>query len=104
MAYRDYILCKTCHCKIVYDGSGNGRNRLQEYWGNPEADEWTVGLLCPDCIKELETAVAAEREACASMLENNVDLSGLASDPALLLFVLNVLDGCAAFIRARGEK
>lgn len=57
MAYRDYILCKTCQCKIVYDGGFRGRERLETYWGEPESDEWTVGLLCPDCIRQLEAEV-----------------------------------------------
>jgi len=59
MAYRDYILCKTCGCKIVYDGDDNGRNMLETYWGKPFAPDWTVGLLCPDCIAQME----AERDA-----------------------------------------
>lgn len=57
MAYRDYILCKTCKCKIVYDGNDAGRNRLETYWGDPDAPDWTVGLLCPDCIQQMEAEV-----------------------------------------------
>lgn len=54
MAGRDYIHCKNCHTKIIYDGDDNGRDRLEEVWGDPKANDWTVGLLCPDCIKILE--------------------------------------------------
>jgi len=49
MAGADYISCKNCGNKIVYDGDWNGRGRLETFWG--EHDDC---LLCPDCIKELE--------------------------------------------------
>ena len=55
MAGRDYIRCKTCYNKIIYDGHNAGRERLEEVWGDPKANDWTVGLLCPDCIKKLES-------------------------------------------------
>jgi len=54
MAGRDYIICKKCSAKIIYDGDNNGRDRLETMWGDPGSDMWTVGLLCPDCIKILE--------------------------------------------------
>ena len=71
MAYRDYILCKTCGCKIVYDGDDNGRNMLETYWGKPFAPDWTVGLLCPDCIAQME----AECEALRAALQGIVDFA-----------------------------
>ena len=54
MSGRDYIKCKKCYSKIVYDGDDNGRERLEIIWGDPDSKDWTVGLLCPDCIKALE--------------------------------------------------
>jgi len=58
MAFRDYIICGECETKIIYDGYDNGRDRLEELWGDPKADFWTVHLLCPDCLKKLR----AERD------------------------------------------
>jgi hypothetical protein len=54
MAGRDYLKCKKCFTKIVYDGNDTCRDRLEAVWGDPDADSWTVGLLCPDCIKRYE--------------------------------------------------
>lgn len=48
-------------------------------------------------------AAAAEREACAAFLENNVDLSGLAPDLELQAFTGKLLRECAKVIRARGD-
>lgn len=48
-------------------------------------------------------AVEAEREACAAWLESRVDLAGLAGSPELKRFIAELLLGCAACIRARGE-
>ena len=54
MARRDYICCKSCSCKLVYDGYDNIRCDLEAQYG-------TMDLICPDCLKELETKLA-ERE------------------------------------------
>ena len=54
MAGRDYIMCKRCLTKIIYDGDDNGRERLEVVWGDPDAKDWTVGLLCPSCIDYYE--------------------------------------------------
>ena len=62
MAGRDYIRCKTCQTKIIYDGNDCGRERLEEIWGDENADEWTVFLLCPDCIKKLEESLTTARD------------------------------------------
>lgn len=51
-----------------------------------------------------ELVAAAEREACAAFLESGVDLAGLAGDPMMQAFTVKLLIGCAAAIRARGEK
>ena len=62
MAGRDYIRCKKCGTKIVYDGDDNGRDRLEFVWGDPDAQDWTVSLLCPDCIKIYEDGVSTALE------------------------------------------
>lgn len=54
MARHDYICCKSCGCKFVYDGYYNIRDGLEAQYG-------TMDLICPDCLKELETKLA-ERE------------------------------------------
>ena len=58
MALRDYICCSECECKIVYDGCGYARDRLEHVWGDTQANHWTVDLLCPDCLKTLRARVA----------------------------------------------
>lgn len=52
----------------------------------------------------LEEAVKTEREACAAFLETGVDMAGLAGDPVLTKYTFELLTGCAAAIRARGEQ
>lgn len=54
MAYRDYIHCAKCDCKLIYDGYDTVRERLEELWGDPKASEYTVPLLCPDCQPNYE--------------------------------------------------
>ena len=44
---------------------------------------------------------AEEREACARFLEHGVDLAGLAGDPVMAKYTVELLLGCAAAIRAR---
>ena len=46
MASRDYILCDTGNCKVVYDGDDNGRNMLEQTHDVRE-------LTCPGCVKAL---------------------------------------------------
>jgi len=58
MALRDYILCKRCECKLIYDGHDEIRDRLEEQYGDPDAPTYTPLLLCPDCIHALEEQVA----------------------------------------------
>jgi len=53
MAFRDYICCGECGEKMIPDGYESGRTMLEEKWGDPNADTWTVSLLCPACIKIL---------------------------------------------------
>ena len=55
MAGGDYISCKRCHTKVVYDGDWNGRERLIEMWD-------TIEVLCPDCIDKYEKTVAKAME------------------------------------------
>ena len=79
MAFRDYITCGECETKIIYDGYDNGRNRLEEIWGDPNANSWTVHLLCPDCIKKMRADLAAAR-------------ADLSSHETLLLSARNLFD------------
>jgi hypothetical protein len=55
MAICDYICCKKCKCKILYDSYDMGKQKLEERWGDPKKCSWTDLLLCPDCIAKLET-------------------------------------------------
>ena len=45
-----------------------------------------------------------EREACAKLLETQIDFKGLDSQPQFLKFALDLITGCANLIRARGGK
>lgn len=64
MAGIDYILCKKCHTKIIYDGDDNGRERLLSRWGSVDV------LLCPDCVKLYEESVKTA-EKCMRKNGNN---------------------------------
>lgn len=57
MALRDYIQCKRCECKLIYDGYDEHRERLEERYGDPEAMTYTPLLLCPDCIQSQENVL-----------------------------------------------
>lgn len=54
----DYILCKKCNGKIAYDVFHHTRESLENLFGDPKGRSWTPLLLCPTCIKELESKVA----------------------------------------------
>lgn len=58
MAIRDYIVCKRCEYKIIYDEHYHGREMMQALWGDPSAVFWTPLLLCPACIALLESELA----------------------------------------------
>jgi hypothetical protein len=66
MAMRDYICCASCKTKVIYDGGFNGRNRLEENWGDPSKNCWTVSLYCPDCLR----SVIADRDRLREALDN----------------------------------
>lgn len=55
----------------------------------------------------VEALLAAEREACASFLERGVDMKHLNNDPAWSRYygryTVDLLMGCAAVIRQRGQ-
>jgi hypothetical protein len=53
-------------------------------------------------IDMLKSAIEAEREACAKLLERT-DLGGLKSDVWLQNYTATILDGYAKAIRARGQ-
>jgi hypothetical protein len=57
MSGRDYIRCKKCKAKIIYDGNKSVRNHLEDIWGDPKSDIWTAELLCPGCVQEYEVAM-----------------------------------------------
>ena len=65
-------------------------------------DFWTITQ------EELERfaalVAAAEREACAAFLETGVDMKGLAGDPVWTKYTFELLTGCAAAIRVRGQE
>ena len=61
MALRDYICCGECGDKIVYDGDDNGRDRMEQVWGEKDAKYWTVKILCPECITKLRAELAEAR-------------------------------------------
>jgi len=62
MARRDYICCKSCGCKLVYDGYDNIRCDLETQYG-------TMDLICPDCLKELETKLAEREQLREALLK-----------------------------------
>ena len=61
--------------------------------------------ICDEYLERFADLVAAvEREACAKFLERGVDMAGLAGDPVMQKYTAELLLGCAAAIRARGDK
>ena len=58
MARRDYICCKSCGNKLVYDGYDNIRESLDFNYG-------TVDLICPSCLDALEVKLAKLEQATA---------------------------------------
>jgi hypothetical protein len=54
MAGRDYVLCADCGVKIFYDGGQTIRDHLELRWGDSKAPDFTVRMVCPDCLKKLE--------------------------------------------------
>lgn len=75
--------------------------------GGPDADgtlaDSLVGLYAIERFAALVAAEAVrkEREACALFLESGIDLKGLS--PGIQAFIVDLLMGCAAAIRKRGE-
>ena len=59
MAGADYISCRRCGTKVVYDGDWNGRDRLLALWD-------TTDVLCPDCIDKYEKTVAKAMQCMRS--------------------------------------
>lgn len=62
MAYRDYICCRDCKSKFIYDGNDSIRNLLEATYGNEDAPNWTVELVCPNCLARLERKPLTEQE------------------------------------------
>ncbi len=94
MALRDYVICGECETKIIYDGYDNGRDRLEEVWGDPNADVWTVHLLCPDCIKKLQADLATAQARVAELTDElQMECEARQRVRALLRDCLPELDG-----------
>lgn len=82
MAYRDYICCRDCKSKFIYDGDNNIRRSLEFAYGDKNAPNWTVELVCPNCLERLERKPLTDEEvdtllvASAGMTvkANDVDL------------------------------
>lgn len=94
MALRDYILCKKCECKLIYDGGDSARDWLEERWRAPDASMWTELLLCPDCIKALE----AELAECRRLLRRYYTETPLGHQPHM------IAHEAEAAITVEGEK
>jgi hypothetical protein len=62
MAYCDYIRCRDCKSKFIYDGDNNIRRSLEFAYGNKNAPNWTVELVCPNCLARLERKPLTESE------------------------------------------
>jgi hypothetical protein len=63
--------------------------------------EWTC--VAPEIEHFASLVAAAEREACALILENCVDLSGLRDHPKIQRIIAMTLVELAKGIRARGQ-
>lgn len=62
MAYCDYICCRDCKSKFIYDGDNNIRRSLEFAYGDENAPNWTVELVCPNCLARLERKPLTEEE------------------------------------------
>ena len=49
MALRDYITCSECESKLICDGYDSIRDELERQFGDEDADEWTITVLCTKC-------------------------------------------------------
>ena len=75
MAYRDYLHCSVCDCKLIYDGDDNAR----ESFGIQFGEGATPILICPNCIsgKVTPKLIAASPdllEALKALLERYTGL------------------------------
>jgi hypothetical protein len=75
MAYRDYICCRDCKSKFIYDGNDSIRNSLEATYGDENAPNWTVKLVCPNCLARLERKPLTEDEIELAYREIWRDLS-----------------------------
>ena len=81
--------------------------RIAKAVGLGEVDEdgdiWCSDGFYTEAIDSFAQLVAAaERKACADLLDKGVDLSGLAGSPSMQLFCATLLKGFADSIRERG--
>ena len=66
MAYCDYICCRDCKSKFIYDGDNNIRRSLEFAYGDENAPNWTVELVCPNCLARLERKPLTNEEIDAA--------------------------------------
>lgn len=64
MAYRDYVHCEKCDCKLIYDGYDNIRDDLQSKFNLPE-DKWIRPLMCPNCLNQLKYELEHLKKTCS---------------------------------------
>jgi uncharacterized protein with PIN domain len=58
----NYLRCGRCNDCIFRDKDQNLRDTLEEKYGTPDGDTWTVKIYCPECIEELDRRIK-ENEA-----------------------------------------
>lgn len=75
MAYRDYVHCEKCDCKLIYDGYDNIRDDLQQKFNLPD-DKWTTPLMCPNCLKQLKYELDQLKKTCALVPKCEVWIDG----------------------------
>ena len=79
MAYGDYLPCSECDCKLIYDGDRNLRDWLEERYGDPSASDYTVNMVCPDCLNKIRDELEQckkDRMLLHSVVEERVKRTG----------------------------
>lgn len=103
MAYGDYIHCKDCDCKLVYDGYHSIREALQSNFNIPN-EAYTQALVCPDCQNGRESkALAAIEQARREAFEEAAQIAASYGAPVVPVVQRVTARDIAAAIRAREE-
>ena len=84
-------------------GDMNGQDVQHLAWRLKHFKDDSYRFGPDELLKFVAMIEAAEREACAKLLENT-DLSGLNGDPKLQHWIATLLSSYAAAIRARGQS